>query len=247
VKLAELQKRFWELATRAEGARPAEECFVSARDLGAEERLGIYANMFIWRQIDSLREDFPKVAAALDDDFYDTAEAYLRAHPSVHPSLARLGRHLASFLAERSGVRPDLPDLAALEWARNEVFEELQLTPATADLVTAGDPATVVLRIAPTVRLLSLRHDVVPLWKELDAGHEAPAPRPGATSVAVWRKGFIVYHAALPAEEATALRSAMAGATLGEVCEAFAASPDPVAAALAAIASWFKEEWVAQP
>ena len=248
MRLAELQKCFFELVTRAPGARPAADCFVSTPHLSAEERVGIYANMFVWRQIDALREDFPKLAQLLGDEgFYATAEKYLRAYPSTHPSLAQLGRHFASFLAETPGPRPDLADLAALEWARCEVFEEAQVRAATPDLVGGPDPAQIVLRTVPALRLLTLRHDVVPLWKDLDDGKEAPSPRSQTTAVAVWRKEFVVFHVSLAAEEALALRRAMSGATLGEVCEAFADREDSVQAALAAVASWFAEEWIAAP
>ncbi len=248
MNLADLQERFWQLATRAPGARPAADCFVSTPKLSAEQRLDIYANMFVWRQIDALREDFPKLAQLLGDEgFYATAERYLRANPSTHPSLGQLGRHLASFLAESPGPRPDLADLAALEWARCEVFEEAHVRGATPDLVRGPDPAQIVLRTVPALRLLSLRHDVVPLWKDLEDGNAAPLPRPEPIAVAVWRKGFVVFHVAVATDEGVALRRAMSGATLSEVCEAFADRGDAVQAALSAVASWFAEEWIAAP
>jgi hypothetical protein len=60
--------------------------------------------MFIWRQIEALREDFPKLAQLLGDGgFYAAAEKYLRANPSTHTSLERLGRHFAPYLAESPG------------------------------------------------------------------------------------------------------------------------------------------------
>jgi hypothetical protein len=248
MNLAELQERFWELATRAPDARPATECFVSTPDLPAEERLDIYADMFIWRQIDALREDFPKLAQLLGDEgFYATAKKYLRAHPSTHPSLGQLGRHFASFLAESAGPRPDLADLAALEWARCEVFEEAHAHTATPDLVHGPDPAQIVLRTVAALRQLSLHHDVVQLWKDLEDGNAALLPRPRPAAIAVWRKGFVVFHTGLAPDEGLALRRAMSGATLGEVCEAFANREDAVQAALSAVASWFAEEWIAVP
>jgi len=221
---------------------------VSTPDLSAEERLDIYANMFVWRQIDSLREDFPKLAQLLGDEgFYATAERYLRAHPSTHPSLGQLGRHFASFLAESPGPPPEVADLAALEWARCEVFEEAHVRTATPDLVRGPDPGQMVLRTVPALRLLSLRHDVVPLWKDLEDGNAVRLPCAQPTAVAVWRKEFAVFHVGLAPDEALALRRAMSGATLADICEAFADRADAVQTALSAVASWFAEEWVAAP
>ncbi len=198
MKLAELQQRFCERVTRVPEARSAADCFVSTPQLSADERLEIYANMFVWRQIDALREDFPKLAQLLGDEgFYATAEKYLRVDPSTQPSLGQLGRHFASFVAETAGHRADLA--------------------------------------------------IVPLWKELEDGAPPSAPRAEPTAVAVWRKGFVVFHAGIAPDEAVALRRAMSGAPLGEVCEAFAERPDAVQAALSAVASWFAEEWIAAP
>ncbi len=246
MNLAQMQQRFWDLATRAPGARPADECFVGTPSLPAGKRLDIYADMFLWRQIDSLREDFPKLAALLGDHgSYHAFEDYLAAHPSTHPSLNRLGQALASFLSEREGSRPDLADLAVLEWTRSEVFDEADALAATAALLEGReDAAAVRFRLSPALRLLHLRHDVVPLWKELDEGREPPPPAPFASQIAVWRKEFVVYHCALAADEAVALRRALDGATLAEVCDTFADREDAVPAALKAVASWFAEQWI---
>jgi hypothetical protein len=245
MNLVEQQERFWALATRAPGARPAEECFVGNGALSAPQRLDIYADMFLWRQIDSLREDFPKVAALLGDHgSYHAFEDYLAACPSTHPSLNRLGHGLAAFL--EAHARADLADLALLEWTRNEVFDEADSAAASATLLEGReDAAAVRFSFAPALRLVDLGHDVVPLWKALDEGQEAPPPAPCASAVAVWRKEFVVYHCALAADEAEALRRALGGATLGEICDAFAAHEDAVPRALQAVASWFAEQWIA--
>ena len=196
MKLAETQRVFWHLATRSPSAEPqsARELFVGTSSLDADSRISIYADMYFWRQIDSLREDFPKLAALLGDEgFHQFAEQYVRAHPSEHPDLGQLGRKVAAFMAERAGPRPDLADLAALEWARAEVFDEAHAEPAEMQL---GGPDSR-LRLAPALRLLALRHDVLSLWSALEEDRPPPPPRAGATHVAVWRKGFIPMHAAI--------------------------------------------------
>ena len=129
MNLAETQRLFYQLAARAPGSEDIDPgaLLAGTSELDARERIGIYANMFIWRQIDALRDDFPRVARLLGEGpFYAMAEDYLKAHPSRHPSLSELGRGLPGFLRERQGdgARPDLADLAALDWARAKVFED---------------------------------------------------------------------------------------------------------------------------
>jgi hypothetical protein len=242
VKLAELQRLFYE---RASGAAQGPVAWAAP-----PARIQVYADMFVWRQIDALREDFPKLVALLGDGpFYAAAEAYLRAHPSTHHSLAQLGRRFAAFLAESpepGARREDLADLAALEWARSEVFEEALAAAAPPEaLLQAGPLERARLTMVPALRLLSLSHDAASLWLALDEGRPPPDPIAAPSRIVVWRcRGFEVFHTAIPEDEATALQRALASEPLGAVCAAFEGHPDPAAAALEAIGSWFVEEMV---
>ncbi|HEY6910861.1 MAG TPA: DNA-binding domain-containing protein [Myxococcales bacterium] len=252
MNLADTQRAFWELATRRSGSVEAGALFESTPELAAAERISIYADMFVWRQVDALRADFPKLAAVLGDEpFYAVAEEYLRAHPSVHHDLGKLGAALPAFLAGHPCLpRPDLADLAALEWGRCEVFEEREVPTAGLDALRSLPPERIphqALRVVPSLRVLTLRHDPLALWKAIEDGDDVPAPQPARTHVAVWRKHLVVHHAAIPAAEAQAARLAKMGATIAELCGAFAAADDPAQAAFGAIGSWFVEEWVAVP
>jgi hypothetical protein len=275
VTLAETQALFHAAVTRAEGDRSLDiqRCFVGSGELGAAERVGIYADMYLWRLVDALREDYPKLAALLGDDrFYAVAEAYVREHPSRHHDLGRLGVHLPAFLRARpEPERPDLADLAALEWARAEVFFEAEVERARPDALAALTPGEFLrarLRLVPALRVLAVEHDALALWRALEHGRAAPPPRPGVHAIAAWRRELDVFHAALELDEAAALEGAAAGDPLSRVCAAFArdasapplagapakcgapASPAPrredaAQAAFAAIASWFEEGWIA--
>ena len=250
MSLAETQALFHAFATRSPGAsgRDPAEAFVGTTALPAAERLAIYANMYVWRQVDALREDFPKLAAVLGDDgFYDLAEGYVREHPSEDPSLSKLGRCVAEYLVDHPARRPDLPDLARLEWARAETFEAEEVPLAGIESLSAvpsAELAQVRIALAPAVRLLHLEHDAPALWRAIEEGAALPPPRRAEVHVAVWRKELEVFHAVLAAEEARAVELAMAGEPFGAVCEPFADRKDAVEAALWAVASWFAEGWV---
>jgi len=224
----------------------------SDRGLSPQRRVEIYAQMYFWRQVEALKEDFPKLAALLGDDgFTHLVDAYVHTYPSDHPSLGRLGRKLAQFLAEHraDGSRPDLADLAALEWARAEVFVELDAPLAPASVFAGLPPdqfATARFHLVPAIRVLSFAHAAMELWRAIEQGDPAPEPTPGLQHALVWRKGWTVFHAPIDAEEAQALESASKGRTLSEVCEAFAGRDEPVAAAFAALQSWLVESLVSR-
>ena len=252
MKLAEMQRLFHQLATRAPGSEAIDPTVLLAGtpSLDAHARVGIYADMFIWRQIDALRDDFPKLALLLGDaPFYAMAEEYLREKPSRHASLSELGRELPDFLREWSGegARADLAELAALEWARAKVFEEANVKPAPPERLRMMSPDALPLarlRFVPALRVLDLAHDLQPLWQALEEGARPGPPSPHRQCVAVWRKEFDVLHAPIDDDEAQALALARSGEPLGAVCEAFAQRSDAVEAAFRAISSWFVEGWI---
>ncbi len=273
--LAETQAAFFSLVTDPEQIETRPE-------LGLfDQRLRIYANMYLWRLVDGLRNDFPKLAAVVgDDDFSALMSQYLRQHPSEHPDVGQVGRHLVSFLRQNRDPtrREDLADLAELEQARSEVFLEADRRPidgsAISELGAAFPQAR--LRLVPALQLrrfeyhvapvwrsiddeqappaplvvpaLQLRrfeYHVAPVWRSIDDEQAPPAPLAQPNEVAIWRKEFAVYHVVLAAEEAEALRRALSGARLEQVCAAFADQDSPAQAAFAALSSWFVEGWVA--
>ncbi len=249
--LAETQELFYRLVTRGPDVDPSAVagCFLGSPDLDAAERVGIYADMYLWRLVDGLREDFPKLAALLGDRaFFALCRDYVAADPSDDPDLGRLGRRLAPFLRARPNLaRPDLPALAALEWARAEVFFAAPAAPVTSTAFSAvGDDLPAArLSLIPALRVLRLDHDVVTLWRQLEQGQLPHAPTPGQQGVVVWRTGYDVYHTVVDADEASALASAAADRPLAEVCLSFARRPDPAASAFAALGSWAAEGWIA--
>jgi len=176
VSLAETQRLFWQ-ALRGEAV---DRGFVKG-----EDRLDVYAEMFLHRQVDALREDFPETARALGEKkFFFFARKYVLRHPSEDPDLGRLGRKFAEFLGS---------ELAAVEWARSEVFFEPDAEP-----ITAGEFAQrLATRTIPALRL--------------------------AGRTAVWRAHgtFEVSEVELDPVEARALELAMNGAPFDQVCAAF--------------------------
>lgn len=234
MNLAETQELFFR-ALRGEA--PADDaCFVGTSALSSTERLQIYARMFLDRQVDALASDFPKLRALVGEErFGALARDYALAQPSRHPDLGLLGRGFAEFCPQ------PLRDLAALEWARCEVFFAADCTPV-GDLRLAPDVfPSARLTLIPALRLLDLAHDAAAAWARIEDGQPFGAIEAGACALLVWRTGFDVFHAQVPEAEARAVRLALSGEPLAAVCGAF----DDAEAAFAALQSWLAEGLVA--
>ncbi len=241
--LRELQGAFWRSIAREPGAAPVPdrlllETVPPTPKLAPAERVHVYAGMYLWRLVDALREDFPKLATVLGDDgFADLVRDYVAAHPSTEPSIRHLGGALPAFLA---GYQPAyLADLARLGWTRLEVFDAPDATPLTAaDLrrIAPEDWPGLRFTLVPACARLVTRWPVHRLWDD------AAAPlAPARTALRVWREGFLVYHTAMdPAEEA-ALERLVAGKPFAAVCEGL----DDPAEAGALLLRWVEDGIVA--
>lgn len=144
--------------------------------LPAAERLDIYANMYFYRLLDALKEDYPRLLEAIGAErFHNLITDYLLKHPSHHPSLRFLGEALPEFAAGHplSKGFPWLHDLARLEWDRVEMFDAPDAVALGRDDLArlpqeqAGEAR---FTLIPACRLRRFDFDVARLWRELKEG-----------------------------------------------------------------------------
>ena len=247
MNLAQLQSALFSLVTADRQMKVSADELVAAGALTAEQRVHVYAAMYVARTQDSIREDFPKVSKLLGVAFESTVAAYVDRYPSTHFSLSMLGREFPKFLRESSSIR--LADLAQLEWMHCSVFVARDCEPLTARALAGMDPekfAAATLEFIPALQLAWLTHDVRALWRAIENEEELPEVEPGKTPLLVWRKEHEVFHVALEHDEAMAIEALQQGGTIGAACEAFAERADPATAAFTAIGSWFSESMVAR-
>jgi hypothetical protein len=104
--------------------------------LSAEARVDIYANMYFYRILDALKEDFPATLAVLgDDNFHNLVTGYILEYPPTEPSISECGSHLPSYLRDHP-LRESAPfaaDLARLERSIVEVFQGPEISALEAD------------------------------------------------------------------------------------------------------------------
>src|SRR5271156_5765627 len=112
--------------------------------LSAAERVDIYANMYFYRLLDVLKEDFPATLAVLGaDNFHNLATGYILEYPPTEPSLYYCGRYLANYLRDHplTESAPFIADLARLERASVEVFHGADAAVLEPDALRAVAPA----------------------------------------------------------------------------------------------------------
>ena len=118
LNLKELESLLYRLITAPSGVA---EGLAAERDLGAggldaivlgddrlsaEARVDIYANMYFYRILDALKEDFPATLAVLgDDNFHNLVTGYLLEYPPTEPSISHCGQSSRRLSARSSDAR----------------------------------------------------------------------------------------------------------------------------------------------
>ena len=245
VPLKQLQSILYRLITAASGvaeglaaerSMPAGglEALVLGDDrLSAEARVDIYANMYFYRLLDVLKEDFPATLRVLgEDNFHNLATGYLLEYPPTEPSVHYCGRHLAEFLRDHP-LRKDAPyiaDLAALERAVVEVFHGPDGPVLEADELRAIAPEkwpALTMRTHPGVQVLKLDYRVAELLRAIEEERELNSADAAVVEVIVWRRDSKVLYRELEKVEQRAIAALLGGATFAKICELVAEDRDP--------------------
>jgi hypothetical protein len=260
VPLAEVQAQLYDLITAPAGAgqrltelgrapRDLEGLVRASGRLAAVERVDVYANMYFFRILEVLADEFAKIVTLIGAGaFHNLITDYLLAHRPAHPSLREVGARLPGYLATHplTEDRPWLSELARLERLRFELFDGPDAEALTLDWVRALPPASLpdlALRAVPCLATLSTKFAIAPLWRALEdarAGAKRPedrsaedrpaedrpatldagVPPPGSRgTILIWRKDLTVFHRALDADEIVCLPLLQAGTTFAAICE----------------------------
>jgi hypothetical protein len=259
IDLKELQRLLYRLITAPSGVA---EGLAAEHDLGAggldaivlgddrlssEARVDIYANMYFYRILDALKEDFPATHAVLgNDNFHNLVTGYLLEHPPTEPSITHSGSHLADYLRDhpiREGT-PFIADLAKLERATVEVFlgpDAPTLDPDALRAVAVEDWPSMKLKLHPSAQILALNWQLSDLLRAVEEHRPWNPPNQHAVKVLVWRAKAQVFHRNLEPGEANALEAAARSSTFAEICDIVAKTAtdqDPLAAMNQFLSSW---------
>ncbi len=219
----------------------------------AEERLAVYAFMYGSRLVEALESQFPRLGRLLGADaFAELTADYVADRPSRHPSLRELGRGLPAWLAAQHADEPTLAALAALEWARADLYDLADEPAMTPDAPRALPPerfGELPLKLIAAHRFVAVDLATEALWDGLAPNAAAPPnvlarslEAGSAATLLVWRQEIAVYHRAVDPEERAALALVSTGSRFGVICDALSAAHGDETAASRAF-SWLST-WI---
>lgn len=235
-----------------DAARDLGSVVLPSKQLTSVERLEIYAYMYYARLIEVMQGEYPTTRQILGPHAFAAAcRRFVAKHPSRTRTLNSLSAKFPDFLAKalpktnRNGLAVDV---ARIERAMEDVFDAPRAEPMTAAQFAAlGADATgkARLRVTPALRMLKLRYPANAAMTALRRGEKLRAPRPRATWVIVFRRGFQVFRRDQEPEQWKLLAMLVAGKPLAAAVRASVrgggASAERVAKRLG---RWF-EEWSA--
>lgn len=194
--------------------------------------LRIYQHAYTSRLAEALRDNFGVLPQIMGDEAFDAlAQAYIRVHPSRHPSIRWFGHRLAEFMSQREDLvpHPAFVDLARMEWALRAAFDAADAEPLAAQALAGLAPADwprLVLLPLPSLQLLELQWNVEPAWRAfkefdplVDAEPELEEPQPVAHGLLVWRQGLETRWRALEGLPLHLLHQALQGAAFAQLCD----------------------------
>jgi hypothetical protein len=238
------------LPSSAEGI---ERVVLPSKQLNSQERLGIYRDMYYWRLIGILEEEFPTVQQLFGEELFgEVARAYVTQHPSRHYSLTRLGSKFPGYLAEEVG---DLPHrrfaaaVATVERAMEDVFDARQVEPIQFEDLQSipierwGD---VRLQTIPALRLLRLDYQVNSFITAVRENRHVDIPASSPAFTAVYRHNYRVWRVDLDLERFTLLDALHQNESMGSALDQCASIPGINPTELTgSIGDWFRE-WTTQ-
>ena len=223
-----------------------------SRTLAPAQRVEIYQRMYLLRMEEALGIDYPALARFLGPrGFRDLVRDYVASFPSRSYTLNRLGDHLPAFVLTAGGLRHRgfCHDLARLELAMTEVFDETETPSLSAEAVAAVPAeawAAARLRPIAAFRLLALRYPANAYVQSIRGrGHRHPRPRRQDGWLAVYRRNYSVRRLELSLPAYRLLSELVAGAPLGPAVAAAARRRPGSGAGPAQLYRWFRA-WMAK-
>ncbi len=238
-------------AERLLSARKIATVLLASPALSPAERIAIYQEMYPLRMHDALLADYPGLEHFLGHRFQELVVAYAEAHPSKDYTLNRFGDHVPAFLARQRRFlpRPFLVDLARLELALTEAFDEREsptLKAGDFEAISVSRLARTRLVTVPSVRLVSLEWNAGDYLDSVrDENHHHPKPRKEPAFVLVFRRNYAIYRLPVSAAAFALLEDIVAGRPIGVAVQRALARRGLKRASAEDFSRWF-QQWTSE-
>ena len=250
-KLAQLQADF-QASILNEDHDTIKSRLVNDAKVGTEKRLSIYADAYRLRIIEALSTAYPKLHRLLGDDLFDTtARQYIDQYPSQYRNMRWVGDRMCEHLLNVLPQHPIASELAHFEWSLGLAFDAEDAPIVTVQYLAAIPPEKwggLSFELHPSVQMLVLQWNVIPVWQALDAEETPPAPIQNGEPCLLWRSDLNSHYRSFDLQEYQALEHIQAGRCFGELCETLFESMGGSATQQAAqyLSSWLEAGIISQ-
>jgi hypothetical protein len=201
--------------------------------LSAEARVDVYSDMYFYRLLEVLKEDYPATLAVLGEaNFHNLITAYLIEHRPSEPSVRWAGKFLPDFLrGHQLGAEvPFVADLAKLERALTDIFcaADASLLEASAmNVLQPKEWGAVKMRRIPASAVLRAQWRVAEVLRAVEEKQAWKPPTRERHRILVWRRNSRVSYREIGSNEAAALALLAHTTRFAEVCEVLARGLPP--------------------
>jgi hypothetical protein len=196
--------------------------------LSAIDRVEIYANMYFYRLLDAIKEDFPATVRVIGDaNFHNLITGYLAEFPPGDASITEASGNLAKFARHSFALEkwPFVVDLIRLERAILEVFLGPDAKPLAVEAMK-GIPAaqwpSIRISVHSALQVINSEWRVDEILRSVENEQPLPEPKHERQAILVWRNNYSVNYRPLDDVERSALSMIRSGYPFGAMCEAVA-------------------------
>ncbi len=189
-------------------------------------RLAVYRNGYRIRLRDALATEYAGLGLMAGPRFSHLLDGYVAAHPSEHYNIRWHGAGLPAYLEHALPWRdkPELADMARVDWAISTVFDAADESVLSApDLAAVPAEAWAELRLTPQshLQILTSPYNVDAFRRAADRGLKRPRLRRlgKPRHMLIWRQSLEVRYRLIQADECAALAGAMRGEAFSQLCE----------------------------
>lgn len=190
--------------------------------------MAVYRNNYRTALVEAMRATYERTARWVGETAFARAAAHhLILHPPNSWTLDLIGRGFPRTMADLFARDPEVPELAALEWAMHCAFTAADAIPLDGPGLAAATAAfseedwgEMQIVLIPGTALIATAHNLAALWQALaDDAFDAPDYALAApTDLLVWRQGLTPVFREVDAAEALAIAAVLRGASFGDMC-----------------------------